>query len=771
MDILSEISYSSIVKYFLNEDIMKKLLAILLSISIVATLLFSIPASVVKATASSNLIINSSFESGLTGWTTQSTVTIENAYVPNIGNCSCHAFNRVETWASPMQYITDAVQTWGYGSYVISVYVKIDGSLASDRMSLVINRRFMGTQNWVTASGVINNSNFTKIEGTVSITSAEELGSLLIYLTSSSGTNYNFYCDDFSLQKANGIKETIPPPTPRPLDTVLDRPENTLVGAIRWDAWLNPTLPTFNAPGTSAADYIGAQMVRSLSPTQYHFRLPFFGTVESASKVNLPDYTQQIFDQEMLYAKNAGIDYFMYCWYADGSGMDTARKLHTTSQYRNDVKMTAMWDITSISSYSYYTDFLKQSYWQNVADGRPMVYVSNGGAQTVYGINKFRDACMAAGLKNPYLIGIGTFGSTPSLVQSQGLDAYTHYALGGGVSGGKPYSELMTLTKNTWQSDVDTGVQYLPVIPSGWDRRPRIDNPVSWEGPTADKTTYFQTASAAEIAALLQNAIDFNKAHKDKTNINSVLFYAWNEHDEGGWICPTVTVDANGLAIQNAYGSNLVNDSRLAAIKPVIQANSTNVFFTVGSVTGYRGENITADIDISANSNIAAATFVLNFDSTKLEFVSASAGSALDIGMTDINPSGSKITMAYINTQGLKQSGTILEVQFKIKSDLTDQISPLTFSVPESIDLSEHNLPTAIAPGAITILDYMLGDVNKNGTITSADALMALQIASGRTAATEYTGMAADVNNNATVTSADALQILQFASGKITSFS
>jgi len=64
----------------------------------------------------------------------------------------------------------------------------------------------------------------------------------------------------------------------------------------------------------------------------------------------------------------------------------------------------------------------------------------------------------------------------------------------------------------------------------------------------------------------------------------------------------------------------------------------------------------------------------------------------------------------------------------------------------------------------------LFGDVNFKGDITAADALMALQIASGRIAPTEYEILAADVNKSGTVTSSDALKILQFASGRLTSF-
>jgi len=210
------------------------------------------------------------------------------------------------------------------------------------------------------------------------------------------------------------------------------------------------------------------------------------------------------------------------------------------------------------------------------------------------------------------------------------------------------------------------------------------------------------------------------------------------------------------------------------AFPMVISPGSVNVcnvvYFAVSSEIGYRGRDITEKIDISKNSNVSAATIELNFDSTKLDFVSADVGDALSGGLGDINSASSKITLAYINTRGVKAEGTILEVHFKIKEGLTDQISSLNLAVLELVDIGENILPSIVTQGAVTIKDYMLGDVDNSGSITSSDALMALQIASGRIIATEYTSIAADVNKNDTVTASDALQILQFASGKITSF-
>ena len=45
--------------------------------------------------------------------------------------------------------------------------------------------------------------------------------------------------------------------------------------------------------------------------------------------------------------------------------------------------------------------------------------------------------------------------------------------------------------------------------------------------------------------------------------------YAWNEHDEGGWICPTIAVDEEGRQIFDKNGNPLINRERIDAVKKV----------------------------------------------------------------------------------------------------------------------------------------------------------------------------------------------------------
>jgi hypothetical protein len=50
--------------------------------------------------------------------------------------------------------------------------------------------------------------------------------------------------------------------------------------------------------------------------------------------------------------------------------------------------------------------------------------------------------------------------------------------------------------------------------------------------------------TAEECAQALKEALDFVAANPQACPANSVIIYAWNEFDEGGWLCPTL--GANG---------------------------------------------------------------------------------------------------------------------------------------------------------------------------------------------------------------------------------
>ncbi len=83
-----------------------------------------------------------------------------------------------------------------------------------------------------------------------------------------------------------------------------------------------------------------------------------------------------------------------------------------------------------------------------------------------------------------------------------------------------------------------------------------------------------------------------------------------------------------------------------------------------------------------------------------------------------------------------------------------------SFSVVQNVTLISRNIPA----------DILYGDVDTNGNVEAADALMALQAAIGKLNLSAEQQTRADVDGTVGVTANDALLILQYAIKKITSF-
>ncbi len=565
---------------------MKKITSIMLLLAVIVSGIL-MGNNITFANPSENLLVNGGFEDGITedwkSYTMEETLEENEEFVQE-GEMSCFVSGRTASWSSAYQDITEIVKEWGKGEYIISAYVKLSSpseKTVKSSMMVVTHHQKDGIPGGVwysTGTKIVNSEEFTKVEGTINIDWEESYASGIIYLQNASGgNNYDYYVDNFSMVKKDGVKNPHIEPTPLPQEPLKNRPTETLVGAIRWDAWVNPATKWGEA-NVKPDNYIGAQMARSLGPAQYHYRAPYFTIVKSATEITFPDYTQEMFDEEMRYAMEAGIDYFMYCWYLDDDVMSSARKYHVNSKYRNSVKMCAMLNIANITNadYDYWLNNFKLDCWQKVDGNRPLIYADNVAdpRYTAHIVNKFRNKCIEAGLGNPYIIGLAQFGATPENVKELGFDAIGDYASGGGVDAGE-FKDLATNTWLEWHTWRSKGVQVVPLVTTGWDRRPRIDHPVTWEGPTKNKLDFTNTATPQEIADHLKQALEFNEKNPTVTPANTVLIYAWNEHDEGGWLCPTlVDDDGDGIPLKRADGTNARDTRRLQAIQKVLRPDA-----------------------------------------------------------------------------------------------------------------------------------------------------------------------------------------------------
>lgn len=508
------------------------------------------------------LLPNPGFENGdISMWDANGCTISRDSAVKKSGSYGIKAVNRQYWYSSPRQNITDILTQCGSGSYTFSAWMRLAEGETAGQMYVVISIQDANSQmHWYTGSKVnVTSSGFVQSKITDQDISWEgTLRQAYIYVQNvNSEETPDVYADDFSLVKTSGITETSGYiATPQTADK--RGTGDPAVGAIRWDAWLPKTQATF---GSNSANNVGAQVARSLGPAKYHFRLPYFAIYsdnkdgDPDNDVDFPSVTQAIMDNEIRYAEYAGIDYWAYCWYPIGSGLDSARNRHVSSSLRDKVKMCAILNVNPFGAAerAQLVDYMSQSFYMKVQNGRPLLFFFNnsGALATIVDIQL---DCLAKGIPMPYCVSMEGMAT--------GMDAVSRYAYGG--SNGQSFASLAQATENNWNSQKSGGSQVLPLVNTGWDTRPRYDHPVTWT--TVSATSWAQTATAAEIKQHLQNGLNWTKNNTGYTFANAVLMYAWNEHDEGGWLCPTVKVDANGNILKQANGLNQVNTDRVDAL-------------------------------------------------------------------------------------------------------------------------------------------------------------------------------------------------------------
>lgn len=332
-----------------------------------------------------------------------------------------------------------------------------------------------------------------------------------------------------------------------PAPATFDR-ARPLIGAIRWDAW-------------QENGNIQATVEWTLGPRHWHYRLPFFARVTGSNSVVINGNAPAIMDQEINYAANAGIDYWAFCVYPDDAGMSHGLHLYLNSQLKNRINFALNlqggwvagkaegWDAQVIR----YVNYFKDPAYQKVLVNRPLVFLFNrippppefpDAPAVAAAINQLRAASTNAGLGNPYLVFQGWDAKNDfKTMQEYGLDAIGAYAVFTDAALGTSYLALAAKGCRMWKAGQATGANVVPIVTAGWDDRTRVETKTPW---TTGSTNYTIAPTPAELANHLAAALDWTRRHlTNATPANTVLIYAWNENDEGGWLVPTLNPDGS----------------------------------------------------------------------------------------------------------------------------------------------------------------------------------------------------------------------------------
>lgn len=327
------------------------------------------------------------------------------------------------------------------------------------------------------------------------------------------------------------------------------------VGVIRWDAW------------TEWEKY-----KRFLYPPQWHYRLPFYARVNDGGTVEIRGDRMEVMNREIAYASDAGIDYWAWCWYdpttseAAENHMNDALELYRKSERRSLVNYcligpgyfaTVHWEDTV----KRFVAMFKEPNYQKVLGDRPLFYYfaaeeavphfgSREKAQSA--IKELREESMAQGAGEPYIVALSFWPDKGAqALAAVGFDAIGAYCNPPGAENrALEYSELTGLNRWFWNACKETGLPVVPPVNAGWDPRPRraleqVSNEGNW-CPEVDPR---------ELAAHVADAARWVRDNQEACEAKTLLIYAWNEFDEGGWICPTLSEGTARLdAIRKALG-------------------------------------------------------------------------------------------------------------------------------------------------------------------------------------------------------------------------
>ena len=575
---------------------MKKLLSLLLVLTLVIScanigITFAEEANIEEIDFSElfaeyNLVLekDSTFEIGTPTWNTvgSGTVQVEENPVGEGNVLSFSSYDVSKAWSSPQvnigAYIRGGITEEAYVSIYLKVYSTVSfTATARIRTANVGDYSGCTTYNYCAIGTFSVRANqWTPIEVTMPITESD--------LAKTGAWNFCFdgaveelngakiYIDDFyvgTVSPTFGAHKKIPEKTP------ITRSEYTKIGTFRWDA--------FTKSGAEGAP--STQVAEVLSPAKYHNQAPFFSIVNDDGTISFPEYTVETWEMEAQYAHDAGLDYFAYLWYGTESAMSQPRKMHLLSENKDLIEMTGILEvIRDIPTMNEMFLAMRDSVWLRL-DNRPVVFLYSLASWTKEDVQKLRQMAANAGVTEAlYIIGATTAYDQLDAAYDKDIDAVSWYSNGASMQG-QPYGEYVAGIENLMETMLEATSEYdhqvVPCFSFGRDSRARIETGVTWvDGdPNAEEdkdkpyaNRYSTQPAMTELKEHVANTYKLVQEYSSKTQPNLICSYAWNEHEEGGWLCPTLNCDAEGNVILDENGDYTYNTERVDALKEVIQS-------------------------------------------------------------------------------------------------------------------------------------------------------------------------------------------------------
>jgi hypothetical protein len=342
---------------------------------------------------------------------------------------------------------------------------------------------------------------------------------------------------------------TVPCPIPAP--AAASTQSKARFGAYYFDGWTGPL-------------------------TNFHFQgLPLGPYQDRQPLVGWQDAGQCAVEEQLAWAHNFGIDFFVFDWYFNVQVNDPGENLNSALQIthalpdRHGMQYAILYvdsppfDVNPAnwtSAVNEWVSYMSDSAYVRI-NGIPVLFVLNvGGVLQDFGsdaavataLGQLRAAAQAQGLPGVYIVGgfgvpDGTLGQNSlgagfSIAKTDGYDAvamYNYPFAPTPVNGMVPFSTLSQAGHWTWdQAALSSSLPFIPTAMDGWDPRPWNET----ESTTGDLMWYSRTPQ--DVATFAQDAITWAQSNPQLRPEPSptpplVLIEAWNEFGEGSHVLPT----------------------------------------------------------------------------------------------------------------------------------------------------------------------------------------------------------------------------------------
>ena len=208
--------------------------------------------------------------------------------------------------------------------------------------------------------------------------------------------------------------------------------------------------------------------------------------------------------------------------------------------------------------------------------------------------------------------------------------------------------------------------------------------------------------------------------------------------------------DTDAAALSLAYGAGYVTVENPAPLP------AASIYG--GKVTARAGETVDFPLYLADNPGIAFLKLRLGYGG--LTLAKAENGAALSGFQPGQSLSNNPFTLIWNNASNSTENGVLATLRFTVPETAEDGDYALTLEVVEAYNEAYEKVNVSAVPMALTVRNFIYGDVNRDGNINGLDGIRLAQYLADWDVQVDMS--AADVNGDGRVNGLDGIRLAQY---------